>query len=926
LVDGLTWGYAQCLLAGRAALTDKWIVGDFNMAVRHINPFKQAAGEYRKANWFGTLPIPYRAKHPPPTGYTGHRADYPDPAKLKEWCEGTKRQNICLRLAGIDKEKKFEVIGIDVDHYMSGNKNKKGGDQLAELEAKLGPLPDTWTSTARADGISGIRYYRVPRGLAFRGQIAKDIECIQKGHRFAVVWPSLHPDGLTYWWFPPGVLPTEGGKTAWNEGEIPDATKLPMLPDRWLDYLTQGRMEADATQRIDMDATVDEIYQWADDTFHGEAETPMCALLAGKIEVAKKKIREDATSHDKIVMAHMNIFHLASEGHLGWNEAVNQIESFWAEDVIKRDKRGLDEVTQEVWRSRTNGLRKIKAQIDERVRIGAAAVDRQCDLPGGPCCTTVDAGSDPGDPLGDIPRGAIKPVGDYTLNDDGNAEHLLDMFSSIQIGPSVRYAEGHGWIVWHTGTQTSQPRWERDQEGNQEIRNMFWKVRDRQEDYVTTALYPDMVTKTNAYLMNPQGPNLKTDMEVAKAKYKEWKKFSEISGNNRQAENAIKAARSFPGVTIDVNCLDQNPYLLGVANGVVELDGEDVRKRLAAPDDYITLNTGVPWEEPSGLAKDVWQDYLETFVPETELQKSLQVVLGHCLIGGNPEKVMVVFWGPPNTGKSTLITAIQTALGDYCQTVNQSLFQNHKLNPVLADALSKRVIVCSEFDEHDQLSASVIKRMTGGHDEVRAEKKNSNAVIVGIPQFVMILATNDVPHIPGPDKALENRLYPIPFNTTPQQIKKETANQIKAICGPVVLDWLIEGYIEYRRIGGLPMPVAVMKAKKNFISQLDEIATFANDMVQEAVEPTEYVSRKIMYNTFERWWIENKYQESQKPNMKLFTRRLSALGYESPETQMRMAGTRDRFWIGVKLRTSGVIHRMPVVGDLQVQKGNNDSS
>ena len=62
----------------------------------------------------------------------------------------------------------YEVIGIDVDHYISGGKEKFGGDQLKELEAKLGPLPPTWISSSRSDGISGIRFFVVPKGIGLQ--------------------------------------------------------------------------------------------------------------------------------------------------------------------------------------------------------------------------------------------------------------------------------------------------------------------------------------------------------------------------------------------------------------------------------------------------------------------------------------------------------------------------------------------------------------------------------------------------------------------------------------------------------------------------------------------------------------------------------------------------------------------------------------
>lgn len=895
-----------------------------------MNPYSEAI-DYRDHGWFGAIPLPYKEKHPPPTGYIGHNAPHPDLDRIEKWLNGEDiehhggRSNIAIRLAGCTQE--YEILGIDVDHYKAGEKDKRGYDQLKELEAQLGKLPETWISSSRTDGKSGIRYFLVPRGFAYRGKIASDIECISKGNRFAVVWPSIHPDGPTYWWFPPGIAPNKGGKSFWAEepylGQIPDAKGLPLLPQAWHDYLTQGGMRADAKERIDMEASVQEIYDWADATFHGDDDSPMCTRMAKAVAKQKEDISNEATSHDKITKAHWNIYRLAAEGHMGWNQAVNEIEQFYSEDTLERGKRDLSEVRNEIFRSRTNGLRKIKAQIDNRVNVGAVAVDPQCTATG--MCGTDNSGTqamldgivsrakDEGDdtppdgPLDDIARGPIKPADDYRMNDDGNADFFADMFRHPEIGPSVRFAEGHGWIVWHNGREggssdtdesSDQPAWRRDETGEQEMRRMWHLVRDRQEHYVD-ALKADYEGQL-ALALAAGGP-IPAPVKAAKTKYELWKRFATSSGNNRNAENALQALKSVEGVSISVNDLDQNPLLLGVSNGIVELDGENVRLRRATPGDFVTFNTGVPWEQPTKFAQEKWTEYLNQFLPSKELQRATQIALGHCLIGGNPEKIMIVLKGDPNTGKSTMISTVQAAMGDYAEPVNKSIFQNHKLNPVLASALNKRVIVCSEFDEEDELSASVLKQITGGTDEIRAEIKNSNAKIVGVPQFVPILATNEVPKIQGADKALQNRLFVIPFDVVPDRIDKRKAGIVQTVCAAACLNWLIEGYVEYRRQGGLVVSEEIQNTTESFVAELDDIATFAQECIGRQTNPAGYVTRRALYERFNRWWVENDFRSSEKPSMPRFTRRLRALGYKTKDTRYRVNSELNHWWTGMKI-------------------------
>jgi len=875
--------------------------------VRYLNPYRDTAALYRQAGWRGTIILPHKEKHPPPTGFTGHAAPYPTDDEIRDWSEDGQIHNIGIRLAGVDEE--HEIIGIDVDHYVSGDKEKKGGDQLKELEISLGSLPPTWISSARTDGISGIRYFRVPRGMAFRGQVDKDIECIQKGHRFAVVWPSIHPNGEKYRWYGPGGFTGDVPGVSGNVFDgVPDARQLPLLPKQWLEYLTSGGMRAGDADIIDMQSSVGEIYDWADSTFHAVADDDfICTGLRKKLDKQRADIANEATSHDKIVKAHYNLFRLAAEGHIGWAAAINEIEAFWVNDVVDRDKRGLDELKQELFRSRVNALRKIKAQLDGVVALGGQPVQARCDVTGEcgsagegeSAADAADAGSSPpDDPLHDIPRGPIRPVGEYDMNDDGNAQHFVDQFSSIDDGPAVRFIDGYGWITWHKGNSALQPHWELDRDGDQEVRRMWQRVKKRQMDYVESLLidYEQLVQA------NIGATPIPAIVKAAKAKYEKWRVFALLSGNNKNAENALKAAKSVTGVNLTMDRLDSFPYLLGVANGVIELDGENVRLRRAQVRDYITLNTRTPWETPSKFSQEKWQEYLDTFLPDPELQRTAQVALGHCLIGGNPEKILLVLKGDPNTGKSTMVNAIEAALGDYAQSVSQTIFQNHKLNPVLANAVNKRVIICSEFDEKDALSASMLKRMTGGTDKIQAELKGSNTTVEAVPQFVPILATNSVPSISGADKALSNRLYVIPFNEVPARIQKNASLALKNVCGPAVLNWLVEGYQEYRRLGELPTHQAIIEETAEFASELDEVSTFAYQCIEKS-DPNDKVLSSAMNMRFVRWWQENGGSVHQKPTATKLTQRLQDLGYIKPKAPTKNIEKRsERYWSGVTLK------------------------
>ncbi|MBX6721648.1 MAG: bifunctional DNA primase/polymerase [Dactylosporangium sp.] len=171
-----------------------------------------AAPLYLAAGWVGVLPLPYGRKTPPPDGFTGRHGVDPTLAEVRAWVRRFPGGNVALRLPP-------QVVGLDLDLY-----KPDGAASYTALVDELGPLPATWRSSARDDQ-SGIRLFRAPTGVRWaEGRAGPGIELIHHGHRYAVVWPSRHPDGGTYQWWTPD------GRTALR---VPRVDELPSLPAAW---------------------------------------------------------------------------------------------------------------------------------------------------------------------------------------------------------------------------------------------------------------------------------------------------------------------------------------------------------------------------------------------------------------------------------------------------------------------------------------------------------------------------------------------------------------------------------------------------------------------------------------------------------------------------------------------------------------------
>ena len=302
------------------------------------DPFASAFNEYYNKGWAGTLPLPYRKKKSPPPAYTGYEGKYPSYADLYTWAEDGP-QNICQRL-------RADVIGIDVDAYGG----KDGALTLQRLVQAFGALPATYMTTSRDDGISGIRYFRVPQGTKLMSSLP-GIEFIQRHHRYAVVWPSLHPDtGQTYRWV--------DEITGEMDCEIPSVDELPTLPPLWLDGLKDTSA---ASTKADLDS------KQLEDVLHGfPVGTPCEHILK-----AAGKAHEGSSRHDSYNAAVLAVCRYGRRGCPGAQTVIKRLHKSFVAEISAPGERATVGEAEAEWRRCLAGALALVVDDDQ----GTSCVD-----------------------------------------------------------------------------------------------------------------------------------------------------------------------------------------------------------------------------------------------------------------------------------------------------------------------------------------------------------------------------------------------------------------------------------------------------------------------------------------------------------------------------------------------------------------------
>lgn len=311
------------------------------MASPHSNgprPFADAFQAYWAAGWRGLVPV--TGKHPPQTGYTGVEGLWPSYPDCQAWADGPEGgRNIALRLPD-------GIIGLDIDQYGT----KHGGATLANCEAQWGPLPPTWRSTSRSDNVSGIRFYRVPAGMAWPGQLpGGDVELIQKHHRYAVVWPSIHPEGRVYRW-----ISREGTVSLTG---VPGPDVLPKLPPQWIVNLSQGS-ERRAEARVDLPGTV---LEWLS-ALPGADEEPCPWIRSERQELLRLLGSGTMARHDVLTRPLLALIRSCEEGHPGALTVVGEVQQRFVAMVTADKSRTPAEAGKEFARAVEGAAQRIHAE------------------------------------------------------------------------------------------------------------------------------------------------------------------------------------------------------------------------------------------------------------------------------------------------------------------------------------------------------------------------------------------------------------------------------------------------------------------------------------------------------------------------------------------------------------------------------------
>lgn len=351
------------------------------------------------------------------------------------------------------------------------------------------------------------------------------------------------------------------------------------------------------------------------------------------------------------------------------------------------------------------------------------------------------------------------------------------------------------------------------------------------------------------------------------------KAFAKSSNSAAGIRNAIWLAHSEPLIAIDHDALDQQPWLLNVANGTLDLRTERLHDHCR--DDLLTKLTPVEYD-PADRKPETWLRFLdEVFEGNQRLIDYVQRAIGYSLTGRTNERCLFFLLGTGRNGKSTLVTTLQKLLGEYaCQVTTEMLMvgAGDRHPTEICDLHGRRLAVACETEDGRRLAESLVKQMTGGEDVMKARRMREDFWEFRSTHKLW-LTGNYRPRIRGTDDGIWDRMRLIEFGKRFEQPDKELAAKLEEeLTG--ILGWAVEGCVAWQDVG-LEPPPEVVAATRGYRAEQDTIRQFVDErcIVGEAFED----SASMLYATFRLWSADRGDREF--ANATAFGRRLDDMGF-----------------------------------------------
>lgn len=407
---------------------------------------------------------------------------------------------------------------------------------------------------------------------------------------------------------------------------------------------------------------------------------------------------------------------------------------------------------------------------------------------------------------------------------------LVSMYSSIFCG-GLRYVNSMDeWRVWNG------QRWVRDDRQLHQLGAR--KLATGLRDYARQA--------------ERDGNEHAKDMKAAAAKLATMGKVMSVP----------KLARTDTCMSSTPKDYDKHKYLVTVENGTLDVKTGQLSD--FNPDLMLTKKINAVYDpDAKGPRTSLFFSQIQ---PDVEVLAYMKRLVGATALGHADERVLPIIHGASGSGKSAFLEMLYHVLGDFAAVADPTTLMPQPDNyqgpsEKLHSLMGTRFVKMSELPENASLNQALVKSITGS-DTQKTRPLYGHPVEWDV-EYVVWMATNNLPKITSTDGAIWKRVKPIHFpnvfvnedGSVKSAGDRDLGRQLAREEGSFILNWILEGIQEYLE-HGLAEPAQIGAWLTGYRDEMDttrQFITEAQENGQIKIEEGLTIPARDLYKIYLAW-------------------------------------------------------------------------